>query len=275
MGDDSNREFGHHIQLNHTQCLCKDHIKKHNKELQKTQNNNLLKAIKTVFPSSFSLSKQYSLPIVDQLNLGACVANSYASIIQSLYNKNPSRLYLYFNGRVGTQNNSNEDTGLDLLQAMPIFTSFGIVPEDNWKYNVSKFAVMPPYSTTYRIADTYKSVVSKAIPQTSDDIKTALLAGKFVMFGFLVFPSFMTNAVASTGICPMPLPNENTIGGHCVHIVGWCTYNNMDYYICRNSWGKYGETMEVVLLVVNLKITGPMVGFLHSIKLCIESNVSI
>ena len=263
MSDDCTREFGVHIQLNHTQCVCKDHTKRYYKEVQKTQNNNLLKTSKLVFPASYSLSKRYPLPIVDQLSLGACVANSYASIIQSLYNKFPSRLYLYFNGRVGTQNSVTEDTGLDLLQSMPIFTSFGIVAEDNWKYNISKFTVMPPYSTTYRIADTYKPVVTKAIPQTNDDIKTALLAGKFVIFGFFVFPSFMTNNVASTGICPVPSPNETTIGGHCMHIVGWCKYNNMDYYICRNSWGKVWGNDGNTNPTSKFKNNGINGGFVH------------
>ena len=231
------REFGHHIQLNHQSCTCKDHIKKHSKEIQKLQNLQVNQMKVNTFPLSFSLSSKYTLSILNQLNLGSCVVNSYAGIIQSLYNKTDSRLYLYFNARVGTGYSPTEDSGLDLLQAMPIMKTFGIVPESNWEYNVSRFSTIPPYAKTYQVADTSKSIISQAIPQTDDAIKTALYAGKFVMLGFIVYSSFMSNAVASNGIVPLPSANEKPLGGHCIHIVGWLTYNNISCYICRNSWG--------------------------------------
>ena len=48
----------------------------------------------------------------------------------------------------------------------------------------------------------------------------------------------MSNSVAQTGIIPVPnTSNETNEGGHCIHLVGWCTFNNVSYYIIRNSWG--------------------------------------
>ena len=257
------REFGHDIKLNHQPCTCNDHIKKHSKEIQKIQNNSFLKANKALLPSSFSLSNTYTLAILDQLNLGSCVANSYAAVIQSLYKITPSRLYLYFNGRVGTQFSPAVDSGLDLLQSMPIFKSFGIVPEANWGYNVSKFSTIPPYNTTYRVADITKLIITQSVPQTDEGIKTALSVGKFILFGFLVYPSFMSSAVASTGIVPLPSANEKPIGGHCVHIVGWCTYNNGSYYICRNSWGVRWGNDGSINPSSKFKNNGSNGGFFH------------
>jgi C1A family cysteine protease len=245
--------------LNHNPSKSIPHITKHNfhaaKHLasiqqseqqtkQQTNTRQLLTAAaapipqKIVFPASFSLSSKYTLTILDQGNLGSCVATSYAGIIHSLYGKNLSRLYSYYNARVGTGNPPNQDTGLDLLQSWRIFRSFGIVPESNWEYVTSNYSTIPPFATTYKIADTSIMPPIQSITQTDDSIKTVLSNGSFIMLGIIVYSSFMTSTVARTGIIPMPnTRTERSAGGHCIHIVGWCTYNKTTYYIIRNSWG--------------------------------------
>ena len=244
--------------LNHNPSKSIPHITKHNfhatKHLtsiqqseQQTNKTQLLTATapatapipaKVVFPTSFSLSSKYTLNVLDQGALGSCVATSYAGIINALYDKNLSRLYSYYNARVGTGNPPNQDTGLDLLQSWPIFRSFGIVPESNWAYITSNYSTIPPFATTYKIADTSIMPTIQSISQTDDSIKTVLNNGSFVTLGIYVYSSFMTPTVARNGIIPMPnTKTERLSGGHCIHIVGWCTYNKTTYYIIRNSWG--------------------------------------
>jgi hypothetical protein len=71
-----------------------------------------------------------------------------------------------------------------------------------------------------------------------NSIQTALFNKKFVIFGFLVYDSFMSQEVANNGLVPVPdTANETIQGGHCMHLVGWCNINNVLHFIARNSWG--------------------------------------
>jgi len=227
-----------------------------------TNQQQVINPTTTKFPVSFSLSSKYKLNVLDQSSIGACVVNSFACIMNSLHNISPSRLYMYFNARVGTGNSPIEDTGLDLLQSLPILASFGLPSENTWPYIVSKYNIMPPYSNTYHnISNSPFAVNYNVITQTDNAIKTALSAGKFVILGIDIYSSFMTNNVANTGIIPMPNTNTETLeGGHCIHIVGWCTLNSIAYYIIRNtwglSWGNNGATTPVINFSNNKKNGG-------------------
>src|SRR5439155_20859076 len=58
-------------------------------------------------------------------------------------------------------------------------------------------------------------------------------------FGFTVYESFESTAVARTGKVPMPGTREKVLGGHAVCAIG---YRDSDRtFLCRNSWGtKWG-----------------------------------
>jgi C1A family cysteine protease len=65
-------------------------------------------------------------------------------------------------------------------------------------------------------------------------LKQALASGYPVAFGFEVFTSFETEAVAETGIQLLPQPHEHHMGGHAVLMVG---YDDADQtFLVRNSW---------------------------------------
>jgi C1A family cysteine protease len=178
---------------------------------------------------------------MDQENLGACVVNAFAGITQCLIGNTPSRLYLYFNARVATGNSPSDDTGLDLSQSLPIIKSYGLPPETVWNYSkISYFSRFPPLSVYKSNSITTKTLIYTAISQTDTAIMNAIFAKTLIMFGFDVYQSFMTNTVAQTGIVPTPnTKTEQCEGGHCVSIVGWTSYNKIQYYIIRNSWGTY------------------------------------
>ncbi len=55
------------------------------------------------------------------------------------------------------------------------------------------------------------------------------------MFGFSVYESFESQAVAKSGKVPMPKAKEKQIGGHAVLAVGYDDASKR--FIVRNSWG--------------------------------------
>lgn len=67
-------------------------------------------------------------------------------------------------------------------------------------------------------------------------MKGCLASGYPFVFGFSVYESFESQAVAQTGIVPMPSPNEQLLGGHAVLAVGYD--DEQGRFIVRNSWGK-------------------------------------
>jgi len=221
---------------NHAPSKSQNHIQLHNNNLHVM----FAKAAAPInnFPLSFSLSSKYKLPILDQGNIGSCVVNSFAGIMQSLRNISPSRLYLYFVARNFTGCDSLQDTGLDLIQSIPSFRQFGCPPEQLWAYNTAKFAQMPPVAAYKNGLKNLININSAPVTQTADGIKMALSKNSFVIFGFSVYDSFEKIAVANTGLVSVPnTKTEKKLGGHCVHIVGWLSINGATYYIVRNSWG--------------------------------------
>jgi len=242
------REFGDHLKLNHAPSRSKDHIEEHKKiiqaKLQNEKDDNIINEKKrrnfkaVVYPDNYTLGSKFKMPIVDQGTLGSCVSNSFASIVQSLIGGElPSRLYLYHNALVASGEDYRQDWGLDVLASVPVFLKYGITNESNWVYNENKFGELPNIKA-YQGANLDHNITKTSIPQTDKAIKNALLNDQFITFGMNLYTSFLSNAVAKTGIVPMPVVTKETIeGGHCMHIVGWTKYKDGDYYIVRNSWG--------------------------------------
>ena len=62
------------------------------------------------------------------------------------------------------------------------------------------------------------------------------LAGGFpFVFGFTVYESFESKAVAKSGVLNLPKRKEKVVGGHAVMAAG---YNDREKrFLIRNSWG--------------------------------------
>ena len=65
-------------------------------------------------------------------------------------------------------------------------------------------------------------------------MKECLHQGFPFVFGFLVYESFESQEVASTGNMPMPQKHEKVLGGHAVMAVGYDDEKKV--FIVRNSW---------------------------------------
>ena len=90
--------------------------------------------------------------------------------------------------------------------------SQGDCPETEWPYDISKFAVQPPASC-YNDAVQHKAVLYQSVDQNLADMKGCLVSEFPFVFGFTVYESFETNAVATTGDVPMPNPGSEKVLG--------------------------------------------------------------
>jgi len=191
-------------------------------------------------PASVDLRTSGFMPaIYDQGQLGSCVANAVAGAFEYELKKQrladfiPSRLFIYYNGRV-LENSVSCDCGLEVRDGLKVVNRLGVCSETEMPYNINTFITAP---TTGQFTDALKNKATQymAVMQSLTSIKAALSTGYPVVFGFTVYNTFESIAVSRTGIVPMPTRGNYVIGGHSMVIVG---YNDAkQQFLCRNSWG--------------------------------------
>jgi C1A family cysteine protease len=179
-------------------------------------------------------------PVYDQGQLGSCTGNSIAGgiqfeeIKQKLPNKTtPSRLFIYYNERV-IEGTVSHDSGAQIRDGMKSVATTGYCFETTWPYDIAKFTVQPP-PACYAEAKLHVVKQYMRLGQNLAQMKGCLAAGFPFVFGFTVYDSFESPAVAKTGIVPMPGPGESVLGGHAVLCVGYD--DSKQLFIVRNSWG--------------------------------------
>jgi C1A family cysteine protease len=184
-------------------------------------------------------------PIFDQGSLGSCTGNGIAGELeaQSLAEGETlnvlSRLFIYYNERA-VEHTVTEDAGASIRDGIKSVAKQGVCPETEWPYDIRKFALKPP-KTAYADALKFRAVKYASVPQDLALIKAALATGRGIVFGISIYDSFESDAVAKTGIVPMPAQSESVLGGHCVRLVGY-TDNGINgilakHFIGANSWG--------------------------------------
>lgn len=202
---------------------------KHNKTLNITNDRKILKT-----PIIVDLRNKMP-PVYEQENLGSCTAQALCGLIGY---DDPmligSRLFLYYNQRK-MLNTVSRDSGAFLRDGVKCLTQFGICQETMWPYIIKRFALCPP-PRCYKRALLNRALQSKNIRNTLIDMKTSLANGYPFVVGILVYSSFESNTVATTGVVPYPdVKTERILGGHAVLCVG---YDDMkQVWIMRNSWG--------------------------------------
>jgi C1A family cysteine protease len=176
-------------------------------------------------------------PVYDQLALGSCTANAVAAAIQ--YEEKtfePSRLFIYYNERA-IEGTITSDSGAQIRDGIKSVASTGYVQEDAWPYDPATYT-RPPHDNLAALdaeAAAHRVSSYEAVAQDLDQLRACLAAGFPFVFGFSVYESFESPAVAATGVVPMPGPNESQLGGHAVMAVGYVDAQSA--FIVRNSWG--------------------------------------
>ena len=177
--------------------------------------------------------------IYDQGDLGSCSANAGVGLKEYYLLKTPSqfvhlsRLFLYYEERAG-EGTVLQDSGATLRDCMQAMNQYGIAPEKDMPYIPALFAVPPTYfalkdASKYKISN-YSRVVDL------QSLKVALSAGHPVIIGIMIYDSFESDAVANSGVVPMPnTAVEQCQGGHAVLVCGFD--DTKQHVIVRNSWG--------------------------------------
>lgn len=178
-------------------------------------------------------------PVYDQGMLGCCTGQAIAAAIeyarsrQKLPDFVPSRLFIYWNER-NIEATVSTDAGAEIRDGIKSVVSLGACSEADWPYDISKFTQKPP-DTCYTDAKTDLVQQYARVDQTLDGLRDCLAGSVPVVFGFTVYESFESQAVAASGVLSMPSPNESVLGGHAVLMVGYDEAKQM--FIVRNSWG--------------------------------------
>jgi C1A family cysteine protease len=202
------------------------------------QRDYLFSAIRPVvrLPKSIDLRRACS-PVEDQGELGSCTANALAGnlefldLLDGVYD-DVSRLFIYYNERV-LERTVDEDAGASLRDGIKTLKKTGSCHEALWPYRIEDFAKKPSprcYAQAKKhLIESYHRL------ETLTEMLTCLAAGYPFVFGFAVYESFQTQAVARTGRVLMPRKDERMLGGHAVAAVGYDQAEKR--FLVRNSWG--------------------------------------
>jgi C1A family cysteine protease len=188
-------------------------------------------------PTKVDLSAGCS-PVEDQGQLGSCTANALVGNLEYLYLQagkaltDLSRLFIYYNERA-MEGTVSEDAGAAIRDGVKSLVNLGVCSEKKWPYTISKFAVKPP-------APCYTEALQRQVTSyhrilTLQQMKQCLAEGFPFVFGFSVYESFESPAVAKTGKLDLPKPKEKNLGGHAVCAVGYD--DSTKRLLVRNSWG--------------------------------------
>jgi C1A family cysteine protease len=184
--------------------------------------------------------RQKCPPVYDQGKLGSCTANAIGFCYHFDELKQdeaspfqPSRLFIYYNER-NMEGHVDTDSGAEIHDGIKTLKDIGVCSEDSWPYDITKFTEKPA-DTCFESAKEHRSIENAAIFHSIEQLKAALIAGFPVVFGFTVYESFESPAVATTGVMPMPQADEKILGGHAVALVGFD--DSRSVFIVRNSWG--------------------------------------
>lgn len=191
-----------------------------------------------LIPPSIDLEPQDS-PIFDQGQTSSCTGNSTAAAVEfvrrreGLIDLRVSRLFAYYNGRAAEDDTDN-DGGAQIRDVIKGISKFGVCPEVEWAFNPDQVTVKP---TDQCYADAlHDRAIQYSVPQQNASGLRGCLATKTpFIFGFTVYESFESDAVAKTGIMPMPGSSEGAVGGHAACAVGF--FDDRHVVKVRNSWG--------------------------------------
>lgn len=172
--------------------------------------------------------------VYDQGNLGSCTANAFCGAYQYLKPQlQGARLFLYYNTRQ-IEGTVSYDSGATLYGTVKSITEYGVSPESNWPYVIKNFRVKPS-DLSYKIALTHRAVSCYNVPSDLNSMKSYLSSGFPLVIGIAVYSDFESNAVAKTGLVPLPSKQSTFLGGHAVVVCGYD--DSKQLWTVRNSWG--------------------------------------
>jgi C1A family cysteine protease len=205
-----------------------------------------------LLPSVVDLRPQCS-PVFDQGDIGSCTGNALAGALEFLELADLtsdaaapevfdpksfdslSRLFIYYNERL-LEGDVSTDGGATLANGIKAIGHWGICQETTWPYVEANVLLAPP-TPAYQEAKSHSGISGYLIDNSKlAAMKTCLASGNPFVFGVTIYSSFESDAVAQTGMVPMPdVSSEEALGGHALLCVGYD--DSRQAFIFRNSWG--------------------------------------
>lgn len=174
----------------------------------------------------------------DQGSIGSCTGHGASAAFVAALLRNdkpifdPSRLFAYYNARDDAS--KGEDSGASIRDVIKGLNKYGLCKEETWPYIESKFAEKPSVEA-FTEAEKHQTIEYYRIyPVTKEAIMDAIYNGYAVVYGQILYESFMSEGVARTGLVPYPKCFEDQIGGHCKCIMDY----EKEGVFELNSWGK-------------------------------------
>jgi C1A family cysteine protease len=234
------------------------------------------KELSTAYPQIVDLGPKQS-PVWDQGNSGSCSGYSSKSAIEYLELReiaakapvgvsNPfvwatgkftpvSADFIYW-GEREIEGTTDTDAGATtLLDACTVLHTKGAAREAAWP-SIPGNLFKCPTSAAYADAAKHKLPRYYGVMQVLTEMQRCLANGFPFLAGIAVYDSFMTDAVAATGIVPYPQATEQMLGGHAILIVGYNIITRRFKF--KGSWGPswgqsgYGELEFPYVLNPNL-----------------------
>jgi C1A family cysteine protease len=182
-------------------------------------------------------------PVEKQGELSSCTGNALAGALEFLEIKdgksftNLSRLFIYYNERV-IEHSTRSDNGAMIRDGIKTLVKQGVCAERLWPYRPAN-VFKRPSKACYTAALTHQ-VTSYQRITSLNEMRACLASGFPFVFGFTVYDSFESAAVARSGVLDLPGPDERAIGGHAVLAVGYD--DSARRFTVRNSWGaRWGQ----------------------------------
>jgi hypothetical protein len=197
-------------------------------------------------PSKSLVATGFFPPIWDQGQTGSCTGHGVARAIafarakQGLPFFDPSRLFPYWNARV-QEGGQTQDGGAAIGDVVQAVQTFGDCPYVDLPTD-PKLVTVAPSGKAFDDSITHKAMsVTRVMASTAAGLQYHTkhcidVLGLPVVVGIVVYESFESDAVAKSGIIPMPGVNETQLGGHCVLNVGYDDPSEMA--LCANSWSE-------------------------------------
>jgi hypothetical protein len=182
---------------------------------------------------------------MNQLRLSSCVGNGTVESVEILnniagYKPVPlSREFIYALARNEEEDPTNpghtmleKDGGTYIRNAFDVLSRYGVCDEYLWPYDQSKVFTSPSLMAQrqalgHKIHSYYR--IDRTGNDRLDDIISALRQRHPVVFGTMIEQSFEQ----LTDDTPVGPPKGDTVGGHCMVVVGYVAGN----FIIKNSWG--------------------------------------
>jgi C1A family cysteine protease len=198
-------------------------------------------------PASVDLRPQCP-PVLDQLGLRSCTAQAIANAHlfdqmkqEARRPRLPSRLFIYWNERkrLGLE---DKDSGATLRGGIKVLARKGACTEGRWPYDPAK-VLLKPAKRCFDKATSHRALSYRRLPLRKLKLLQACLAeGWPFVFGFNLFREFDSQAVARSGVVPMPSADDKPVGGHAVLAVGYDSKARR--FLVMNSrgpdWGQRG-----------------------------------